>query len=80
MTTANKLKEMFKADRDSENYFQQFPAYEFVHAEIGAKPWHPPAEQVWQRQGKPTSWDDVTHTEECWSILCDLYGDYLAAQ
>lgn len=79
MTTTAKLVAMFEADRTDPDYFERFPMYKYVHSEAGGRPWWPPLEQVWQRQGKPMDYDDAAMVAEVWAILSDLHADYLAA-
>jgi len=76
MTTSQRLAAMFEADRNDPGWDRKFPAYSFVHSEIGAQPWHPPAEQVWLRQGTPEDYDDPERVAEVWQILTDLHADY----
>ena len=74
--TADRLVEMFEADRDDPGYLKRFAMYGFVHSEIGGKPWHPPAELVWQSQGAPQPYDDPEMVAEVWALLKDLHTDY----
>ena len=71
-----RLAAMFEADRSAEDYPERFPIYSHVHSEIGCKPWHPPAEEVWRNQGQPQSGDDQEAVEQVWALLKDLHTDY----
>ena len=79
MNTTEKLVSMFEADRQAEDYSERFPMYSYIHREIGCKPWHPPAEDVWQHQGEPADYDNPKDVAEVWQILSNLYREYQEA-
>lgn len=74
---SEKLAALFEADRDAPDHAERFPSYGFVHSEIGCKPWHPPAERVWQSQGE--DYDSTRRVAEVWEILQSLFSDYRSA-
>ncbi|MEN1729404.1 MAG: hypothetical protein AAGJ52_13290 [Pseudomonadota bacterium] len=78
--TATKLAELFESDRGAEDFQERFPSYGFVHADIGCKPWHEPAEAVWQAQGDTRGSADPKRWQEPWETLQSLHADFLAAQ
>lgn len=79
MDTTERLIELFESDRNAPDYAERFPIYSSIHDAIGCKPWHPPAERVWQTQGIPEAYDDPEMTAEVWEILQSLYAEYRRA-
>jgi len=75
-----RLHEMFEADRTAPDWDNRFPAYSYVHSEIGGKPWWPPLEEVWRMQGEPAPYDDPEHAREAWALLSDLFEDYMQSR
>lgn len=83
MSAASELAAMFDADRSVTPavWFKRFEMYS-IDAEIGLKPWHPPASEVWYNQGVPGT-DGAPchrHTGEVWAVLQDLHSQYMEAK